>query len=53
MIARRSMRSFRTSLMPKDRQEKERPHSYFGSLHKRLVLGMIIDRHGGAESRKA
>ena len=27
-----------------DGQEKERPHSYFSPLHKRLVLGTIIDR---------
>jgi hypothetical protein len=33
--------------------EKERPHSYFSPLGKRLVLGTIIDRRGGADSRKA
>jgi hypothetical protein len=43
MIAKRSMRSFRISLMPKDRQEKEKFHSYFSPLRKRLVLGTIIE----------
>ena len=51
MIARRSMRSFRTSLMPKDRQEKERLHAYMSPLRKRLVLGTIIDMKGGADGR--
>ena len=34
-------------------QEKERRQSYFSPLHKRLVLGTIIDKQGGANSRKA
>ncbi len=34
-----------------DGQEKERRQSYFSPLHKRLVLGTIIDRQGGADSR--
>jgi hypothetical protein len=53
MIVRRSMRSFRTSLMPKDRQEKEKLQSYFSPLRKCLVLGTVIERLGSANSRKA
>jgi hypothetical protein len=53
MIAKRSMRSFRTSLMPKDRQEKERLHAYISPLSKCLVLGTIIDRQVGLDSRRA
>ena len=30
-------------------QEEERCHSYFSPLRKRLVLGTIIDRQGGAD----
>jgi hypothetical protein len=37
----------------KEGQEKERYHSYLNPLRKRLVLGTIIDRQGGADSRKA
>ena len=29
----------------------EKRHSYFSPLHKRLVLGTIIDRSGGLNSR--
>jgi hypothetical protein len=36
-----------------DGQVKERLHPYLSPLHKRLVLGTIIDRQGGADSRKA
>ena len=44
MIARRSMRSFRTSLMPKDRQEKEKLHSYFRlTVHRtRSLLSILL-----------
>jgi hypothetical protein len=52
MIARRLMRSFRTSLMPNDRQEKECRQSYFSPLSKRLVLGTIIDRQISADSHR-
>ena len=31
--------------------EKERHHTYFSPLSKRLVLGTIIDRSGGLNSR--
>jgi len=34
-------------------KEKERHHSYFGPLRKRLVLGTVIDKQGGADGRKA
>jgi hypothetical protein len=34
-------------------QEKEKRHSYFSPLRKRLVLGTIIDKQGGADGRKA
>ena len=44
-------RSFRNA--SNDGQEKERSHSYFSPLRKRLVLGTIIDRCEGAECRKA
>jgi len=37
----------------KEGQEKERYQSYLTPLRKRLVLGTIIDRQGGADSRKA
>jgi hypothetical protein len=46
-----SFRSFRSA--ENDGQEKERSHSYFSPLRKRLVLGTIIDRCEGAECRKA
>jgi len=36
-----------------DGQEEERRQSYFSPLRKRLVLGTIIDRQGGADGRKA
>jgi hypothetical protein len=36
-----------------DGQEEERRQSYFSPLRKRLVLVTIIDRRGGADSRKA
>ncbi|MGZ5521226.1 MAG: hypothetical protein ACXWET_05620 [Halobacteriota archaeon] len=36
-----------------DGKEEERRHSYFSPLRKRLVLGTIIERLGGADSRKA
>jgi hypothetical protein len=36
-----------------DGQEKERRHSYFSPLRKRLVLGTIMDRPGGADSRES
>jgi len=36
-----------------DGQLKEICHSYFSPLHKVLVLGTIIDRQVGADSRKA
>jgi len=36
-----------------DGHEKEKLHSYFSPLRKRLVLGTIIDRCEGAECRKA
>jgi hypothetical protein len=52
MMPRRSMRSFRTSLTAKDRQEKEKLHSYFSPLRKRLVLGTVIERLGGADNSK-
>ena len=42
-------RSFRNA--SNDGQEKR--HSYLSPLHKRLVLGTIIDRQGGADGRKA
>ena len=32
---------------------KEKRHSYFSPLRKRLVLGTIIDRQVGADGRKA
>ena len=32
--------------------EKERRHTYFGPLGKRLVLGTLLDRQGGADSPK-
>jgi len=44
-------RSFRNA--ESDGQEKERRHSYFSPLGKRLVLGTIIDRQISADSRKA
>jgi hypothetical protein len=44
-------RSFRNAA--NDEEEKERPHSYFTPLGKRLVLGTVIERLGSAESRKA
>jgi tetratricopeptide (TPR) repeat protein len=44
-------RSFRSA--ENDEHEKERSHSYFSPLRKRLVLGTIIDRCEGAECRKA
>ena len=36
-----------------DVQKKESRQSYFSPLSKRLVLGTVIERLGGAESRKA
>jgi hypothetical protein len=36
-----------------DGQQKERRHSYLSPLRKRLVLGTIIERQGGMDSRKA
>jgi len=36
-----------------DGQEKERRHSYFSPLRKRLVLGTIIDRQVSADGHKA
>jgi hypothetical protein len=36
-----------------DGQEEERRQSYFSPLRKRLLLGTIIDRQGGADGRKA
>ena len=44
-----SFKSFRNA--SDDGQEKA--HSYFSPLRKRLVLGTIIDRQGGADGRKA
>ena len=41
---------FRTA--EKEEQEKERSLSYFSPLHKRLVLGTVIDRRGSADSGK-
>jgi hypothetical protein len=35
-----------------DEYEKEKLHSYFSPLRKRLVLGTIIDRQGGATAIK-
>jgi predicted Ser/Thr protein kinase len=35
----------------KERQEKERCHSYLSPLRKRLVLGTLLDRAGGADRR--
>jgi hypothetical protein len=36
-----------------DGQDKARRHSYFSPLRKRLVLGTIIDRQGGADSHES
>jgi hypothetical protein len=36
-----------------DGQEKERRHQYFSPLRKRLVLGTIMDRPGGADRRES
>jgi hypothetical protein len=36
-----------------DGHEKETRHAYFNPLHKRLVLGTIIDKQGRADSSKA
>jgi hypothetical protein len=44
-------RSFRNA--ENDGQGKERRHSYFSPLRKRLVLGTIINMQGGADGRKA
>ncbi|MGD0716584.1 MAG: hypothetical protein ABR979_00760 [Halobacteriota archaeon] len=33
----------------KGEQEKERRHAYFNPLRKRLVLGTLVDRPGGAD----
>ena len=44
-----SFRSFRNT--SNDGQEKR--HSYFSPLHKRLVLGTIIDRQVSADGHKA
>jgi hypothetical protein len=41
---------FRTA--EKEEQEKERSHSYFSPLRKRLVLGTVIERLGSADSGK-
>jgi hypothetical protein len=43
--------SFRTA--GKEEPEKERLHTYHSLLGKRLMLGTVIDRQGGADSRKA
>ena len=32
--------------------EKEQRHTYFSPLNKRLVLGTLLDRQGGADSPK-
>jgi hypothetical protein len=42
-------RSFRNT----SNDGQERRHSYFSPLRKRLVLGTIIERCGGTESREA
>jgi hypothetical protein len=41
---------FRTA--EKEEQDTERRHSYFSPLHKRLVLGTVIERLGGADSAR-
>jgi hypothetical protein len=41
--------SFRTA--EKEGQEQERCHSYLSPLRKRLVLGTLLDRAGGADRR--
>jgi hypothetical protein len=41
---------FRTA--EKEEQEKERNHSYFSPLRKRLVLGTVIERLDSADSGK-
>ena len=45
-----SFRSLRKA--SNDGEEKERSHSYFSPLRKRLVLGTIIDRPPGADGSK-
>jgi hypothetical protein len=42
---------FRTA--EKEGQEKERRHAYFSPLRKRLVLGTLLDRPVGADSRES
>jgi hypothetical protein len=42
---------FRTA--EKEEQEKERRHAYLNPLRKRLVLGTIIGRQGGADSHES
>ena len=37
----------------KEGQERERLHSYFSPLRKRLVLGTLLDRPVGADSRES
>ena len=54
MMLKRSMRSsFFRSFRNASSDGKEKRHSYFSPLRKRLVLGTIIDRQGGADGRKA
>jgi hypothetical protein len=36
-----------------EKPEKERLHTYLSPLGKRLMLGTIIDRQGGADSRES
>ena len=36
-----------------DGHEKEKLHSHFSPLRKRLVLGTIMDKPGGADSRES
>ena len=43
--------SFRTA--ETEEREKERRHKYFSPLNKRLVLGTLLDRQGGADSRQS
>ena len=37
----------------KQEQKKERRHAYLNLLRKRLVLGTLVDRLGGADSRES
>ena len=36
-----------------DGHEKEKLHSHFSPLRKRLVLGTIMDKPGGADTRES